>query len=142
LQILIGRLCYASVVCGARWLCLVVGLVFACSSGRPPHSSSASVASQPSSPGDAITSPKPMIPSPSPSDRGPCRDAHDCELRDYCGCSCPGVLHSAPPPDCTRGEGGLRPEKTSCAYADICEGYVAVCDLATHTCDAHDQRSR
>jgi hypothetical protein len=62
-----------------------------------------------------------------PAESGPCNDAHDCILRDECGCSCKGVLGSAPRAvEC----------EESCPDNNICDGYTAICDLATHRCGA------
>lgn len=62
-----------------------------------------------------------------PPETGPCESAHDCVLRDNCGCSCDAVVLSAPK--------RVACEET-CSPKSACEGHTIICDLATHRCSA------
>lgn len=62
-----------------------------------------------------------------PPDRGPCESAHDCTLRDECGCACVGVVVSAPKRIAC---------DESCPNRNVCEGYSAICVLSTRRCDS------
>lgn len=69
-----------------------------------------------------------MAPYTGPADRGPCNDAHECKLRNNCGCACEGVALSA--------NGGVECDESCPNPPDICEGYTVICELSTHTCSA------
>jgi hypothetical protein len=90
----------------------------ALASSRPATTAAAALA--PSAPAAAA-------PYDGPPDRGPCESAHDCTLRDECGCGCVGVVVSAPK-RIARDE--------SCPNRNVCDGYSAVCVLSTKRCDA------
>jgi hypothetical protein len=62
-----------------------------------------------------------------PPGYGPCESAHDCTLRDVCGCSCEGVLASAPK--------GVACDE-SCPPSNICDKFTVICDLSQHRCSA------
>ena len=97
------------------WRAAVV-LAFACSSKSEP------VKQPPKPPPVAVGSAY-----AGPPESGPCNDAHDCVLRDDCGCRCEGVLATAPEPV---------PCEESCPGENICSGYTVICDLAQHRCGA------
>lgn len=61
-------------------------------------------------------------------DRGPCNDAHECKLRNNCGCACEGVALSA--------KDGVACDESCPNPPNICEQYTVICELSTHQCSA------
>jgi hypothetical protein len=102
-------------------------LLAACASATPssPPGSGSQAGLAGSQTGSApAPTPRPYSGAP---ERGPCSDAHQCTLRDNCGCSCEGVLVSAP--------AAAKCEET-CANKEACKGYSLICDRGTQTCGA------
>jgi hypothetical protein len=56
-----------------------------------------------------------------------CQSAHDCKVRDVCGCSCEGVLLTAPKQVAC---------EESCPNKNVCAGYSIICELSSHRCGA------
>src|SRR5258706_6559616 len=99
---------------------LVLSLLIACSAKSPPPSTAPS--------GSATGSAKPEAPYRGSKERGPCHDAHECKLRNLCGCSCEAVVFAA-------GADEIKCDE-SCPNPDPCKGHSLICDLATRTCGA------
>jgi len=106
-----------------RLLCLAL-LLSACGTPAAPPSSTP--------PGTSTVAPPRDVPPPSPrleaSDTGPCESAHDCVLRDYCGCSCDAVLRTVASQQAACEE--------TCGRESACVGYTVICDLQQHRCGA------
>jgi len=94
---------------------LLALLLVACGSGAAP-----TVAAPPVSP--AVSFPDAV-----PTVVGRCESAHDCVLRDHCGCSCEAELLGK--------QQAIKCEET-CSPNNTCAGYSLICDLNQHICGA------
>jgi hypothetical protein len=96
---------------------LLALLFVACGSGAAP---APAVAPPP-------VSPAASFPDAGPAVVGPCDSAHDCVLRDHCGCTCEAELLGK--------QQAIKCEET-CSPNNTCAGYSLICDLNQHICGA------